>query len=305
MNNSQDLGEWYVNRIRQRLLQLNKNWICCIAGEPGSGKSYSALSLAGLIGPFHLVLTPQEFLELLAGDKIKKGDVIIFDEAGVGMAARDWQSLQNKLLGSVLQTFRHRNIALIFTVPNLSFMDVQARKLLQAYLQTATIDFKNALSGLQAYDIQVNPRLDKIYFKCPRLETEEGRVITMTHLWLPKPSAEVIAWYEERKSAFTRELNANALASIKGEGESKKRQLRPEPNLEELRERVLADPQKYIKQYGNGKLSCNRVAIQSEFSLPLHKSEKLKLLVDEAIHSKNLNKKLYPTKLSNKEKVKI
>jgi len=138
----EDVGSKIVNAIKDRLNFRNKNWLCVVCGETGSGKSYSAISFGSMIGRTFIVFTPLEFLELLNSGKIKKGDVIIFDEAGVGLSARRWQSEQNIVMGSVLQTFRHMNIAVIFTVPNLSFVDVQARKLFHMIMETESIDYE-------------------------------------------------------------------------------------------------------------------------------------------------------------------
>lgn len=119
----------FAGILHGRIWRDNRNFIICIVGEAGSGKSYTALSLAEMIdAKFSIdkvVYKPREFFETL--DKCKKGDVVVFDEAGVGIPARDWQTIQNKMLSYVLQTFRHRNIGLIMTTPSMNFIDKQIR----------------------------------------------------------------------------------------------------------------------------------------------------------------------------------
>jgi hypothetical protein len=42
--------------------------------------------------------------------EMKKGQAIMFDEAGIGMSAREWQRVQNRLIGYTAQLFRHKNL---------------------------------------------------------------------------------------------------------------------------------------------------------------------------------------------------
>jgi hypothetical protein len=210
-----DIFNKFVNRIRARTRFQNKNWLAIICGETGSGKSYSALSFAKLIGgKVFIVFTPLEFLQLLNNQKLSKGDVIIFDEAGVGMSSREWYSVQNKLLGTILQTFRNMNVSVIFTTPNLSFIDVQARKLFHCYMETSYINYEEEEAYLKVYDIQVNSRLDKLYYKKPKFSDDQGRIFTMGHLVLDKPDEKITEYYENKKTEYTQRLNANALKEL-------------------------------------------------------------------------------------------
>ena len=110
-----------------------------------SGKSYCALSMAKQLDKRftmdNVVFTPEELMNLVESDKLKKGSVIVWDEAGVGISHRSWQSQTNKLINYLLQTFRHRNFILIFTSPHLDFIDASTRKLFHAQFQTKEIDY--------------------------------------------------------------------------------------------------------------------------------------------------------------------
>lgn len=68
-------GEKIIERIKRRLNKHNKNRFCIITGEIGSGKSYSALSLAEKIDPElsidKVVFTVEEFMNLNSG-KLKR-----------------------------------------------------------------------------------------------------------------------------------------------------------------------------------------------------------------------------------------
>jgi len=252
----------FVARIKSRLLYKNKNWLAIVCGETGSGKSYSAISIAKLVGGrVFIVFTALEFLELLNSGKLQRGDVIIFDEAGVGMSSREWYSVQNKLLGSILQTFRNLNLAVIFTVPNLSFVDVQARKLFHTYLETAYLDYEKEIAFLRVHDIQVNSRLDRIYYKKPKVRIANG-VFKMSHLAIPKPDPEMLEYYEGKKTAYTQGLNARALAELKGEGKPGK--VKPDENKIVLE--IVKDKDSYLKTY-NKRVYLDSGIISNKFGI--------------------------------------
>jgi len=281
MNERDDvLALKFVKRIKQRLLYQIKNWLAIVCGETGSGKSYSALSLAKLISwNVHIVFTPVEFLRLLNSGKLKKGDVILFDEAGVGMASRDWYSVQNKLLGSVLQTFRNMNVAVIFTTPNLSFIDVQARKLFHNYFETVYLDFEEEEAYLKVYDIQVNSRFDKIYFKYPRFDVG-GVIKSLAHIIVPKPDPDVIEFYEGRKLDYTTKLNAKALNDLLNPDGDKKQ--KKEFNVDELKEKVLSNPDDYLKEYNQRKF-IDADLLRNSFDLTIAQANVLKKVVEKQI----------------------
>jgi ABC-type dipeptide/oligopeptide/nickel transport system ATPase component len=281
-NNENYIFDKFVKRIRARLLFQNKNWLGIICGETGSGKSYSALSLAYLISNrVHVVFTPLEFLSLLNNSNIQKGDVVIFDEAGVGMSSREWYSVQNKLLGTVLQTFRNMNVAVIFTTPNLSFIDVQARKLFHSYMETSYIDYENEESFLKVFDIQINGRFNKIYYKRPRIINDvTGSVYTMSHLVLDKPSEEACEHYEGLKSEYTKKLNANALNELlEPTGKTTKK---PEIDIDKVISKVKQEKKKYLKQY-NQRIFIDTDLLRSDFDLSISQAKNVKKQVENEV----------------------
>lgn len=275
-----DMFERFIKKIRARMLFQNKNWLAIICGETGSGKSYSALSIAELIGNnTHIVFNPIEFLQLLNSKSLSKGDIVVFDEAGVGMSSREWYSVQNKLLGSVLQTFRNMNVGVIFTTPNLSFIDVQARKLFHHYFDTSYIDYEKSEAFLKVYEIQVNSRLDKIYYKKPKFADENGRVFTMSHLVVDKPNNDIVEYYEGLKSAYTSRLNEEALKEML---EPKEKKPKKEVNLDEVKEEVLKNTNKYIKEY-NKRVFVDSDLLKNDFDLTISQTKLVKNSVEAVI----------------------
>jgi len=266
----------FIKRIRARLLFQNKNWLGIICGETGSGKSYSALSLGYLISNrVHVVFTPLEFLSLLNSSKIRKADVVIFDEAGVGMSSREWYSVQNKLLGTVLQTFRNMNVAVIFTTPNLSFIDVQARKLFHNYLETAYLDYETEEAFLKVFDIQINSRIDKIYWKRPKIiDHRTGGVYTMSHLVLDQVHLlKLVSIMKGLKSTYTKKLNESALKELlEPKGKATKK---PDIDIDKVVSKVKQEKNKYLKKY-NQRVFIDTDLLRSDFSYQFLKQKMLR-----------------------------
>ena len=280
------LADEFLKRIRGRLIHRNKNWLAIVCGETGSGKSYSALSLADSICPRgitvkrNVVLDPISFMNKIAAKKdLRKGDILIFDEAGVGLASRDWYSIQNKLLGSVLQTFRHLNIGVIFTTPNLSFIDIQARKLFHNYFETINIDYEQEICYHNLFDIQHNSRYDKTYYKHPKF-VRERKTVSLGYIGIPKPRASLIREYEKAKTEFTEKLNATVLKELT---EPKKQ---PQNKLTDFNEeeRIISDIQKnYEKFLRKDKKALDAGLIGLNYKIAYNKAYRIKHFVEKTL----------------------
>lgn len=103
-------------------------------GTRGAGKSCAAVRFGELFDPTfnidRVCYNTKEVLKLvkeLHSTIGTKGKVIIYDEAGVGIGNRDWQKESNKLMNYFLQQSRVFGMVMIYTSPNLSFLDKQAR----------------------------------------------------------------------------------------------------------------------------------------------------------------------------------
>lgn len=213
-----------INKIRERITKQNKNAVVLICGGLGTGKSFSAIKIAKAINPnfdldVHLVFRAKAFLDLINSGKLKRGDVVIWDEIGVEFGARAWQTLASRAISSLLQTFRHLNLCLIVTVPQERFVDVNLRRLCHYYFETKNIDFKKNICSLKPLEIEVNPRMDKPYYKY--LRTREGsRIVKITELEVSLLDQKTIQHYEKIKKKFTKDLNIR-LGKIVAKAEKK------------------------------------------------------------------------------------
>ena len=215
-----DATKYVINPVRNRLLRKNQNWLCCICGQTGSGKSYTALKLASLIDPNftidNVVFTGQEFMDKINDpERFKKGTCLVWDECGVNMSARDFQSLMNKLLNKVLQTFRHKNIAVIFTVPSLTFLDVACRRLLHAYIETVGINRIEKVALVKFFNMETSARFGKDpYFHYPILPDKMSGYSQLKIVKIAKVNKELLKQYEAKRLIFTASLNKDIQSQL-------------------------------------------------------------------------------------------
>jgi ABC-type dipeptide/oligopeptide/nickel transport system ATPase component len=207
-----------IRYVQKRLYKQNKNWLAMLTGATGSGKSWSALSLAKKIDPDfstdQVVLRPESFLEGVKDREFGQGDVVVFDEAGAGMNAKEHMTMSNRVIDQVLQTFRRQNIAVIFTVPSQANTDRSVRRLLHAYLETKTIDYKRGHNVLKWLKMELNRRQDKVYYKYPRVEQEDGSLKKVDTVRVPKPPEVLVEAYEDKRSRYQDAKNEELLEDL-------------------------------------------------------------------------------------------
>ncbi len=217
----------WVSYIQQRI-KKNKNFLGFVSGPTGSGKSFSCLRICEEIDEeFDIdrcVFTGLELMDLINSGKLRKGSAILFEESGVEMSNRSWQSVTNKMLNYLMQTFRHKNFVLLMNSPYMDFIDSSMRKLFHCEMQTLAIDFKRKEVKLKPQLLQYSSRGEKFYYKRLRLITEEG--VRPISIWnVPKPSSKLLIDYEKKKTEFTTRLNKwiyEELMEAQNKGKKKK-----------------------------------------------------------------------------------
>jgi len=212
--------KYVLNRIKK-----NKNFICSIIGPTGSGKSWTALSFAEFLDAEfdidRVVFRARDLMELINSGKLKSGSVIVWDEAGIDLSNRNWQSVMNKVINYLLQTFRHKNFILIFTVPYLDFIDSASRKMFHAEFETAGINVSKKTCMIKPKLLQYNSGMQKTYKKYLKVRKQSKGIIKVRKWAVPKPSNYIIKEYEEKKLLFTKDLNEDIELSLNSSGQGK------------------------------------------------------------------------------------
>lgn len=240
-----------------RMFKRNQNLLICVVGGTGSGKTYLGLYLAQKIdehfNAHRVVFRSDEFLKVLNWGRLKKGDVVMFDEAGTGIPAREWQSFSNKAINFILQTFRYRNLCIIFTVPTFKYIDSQARGLFHIVIETNKIDYEKELCIARVKFLETNPITGKIYAKFPRayLSNDSAQKIKYEFFAFHRPTEDLVDAYEEKKQKFGRELGH----SLEREMAQKRRweiEASQTLNFDDALKKVRLDPESFKVTRRNG-----------------------------------------------------
>lgn len=208
-----------VKYIQKRLWKQNKNWLAIMTGATGSGKSWSAVSLAEKVDPNfsidNIILDPLDFLQALYDEKWSQGACVVFDEAGVSLSSREYMSTINRAVENILETFRRNNIAVIFTVPAQSMLDKDARRLAHNYVETMYIDRNRERVALRWMILQYNRTYNKIYYHYPKIRKGNKMPKKIKKVFVGKPSDRIISQYENKRDKYQKSLNKELLNKVK------------------------------------------------------------------------------------------
>jgi len=203
-------NRWLENRFKK-----NKNGLLAVTGMTGSGKSYTSIRICELWyqykfqKPFpvetHVCFSVGELMKMLSSDKMKKGEILILEEAGTSLNSLDYQNKVSKLFSFILQSFRSMNVGLIFTLPVLTMLNKSARLLLHAHFVTAGIDYYLETAKIKPLFHQLNQEKGKSYWKFMRTKVN-GRIVTLERFNYKIPSKDLRVLYENKKKKFVYDL---------------------------------------------------------------------------------------------------
>ena len=216
----------FTEYIYRRVMRLNKNFFLLVVGATGSGKSYSALRLAEVLDPSfnisRVAFKAREFMEIINSvvnsNKDFRGKVILWDEIGTEHSAREFMSITNRMINYFFQTCRHLNLIVIMTVPVMSFIDSNSRKLIHSIAETRGTNRRKKTVTLKVKMLQTNPMTGKEYFKLLRYRKGEKQC-KLSSLRVGMPSKVLVDKYEQKKrefSAFLSDKIMNQLDKIEG-----------------------------------------------------------------------------------------
>lgn len=227
-----------IKYIGRRVLAQNKNFLCAVTGQTGSGKSW----VTGSIGehyskmwgiPFdpelHCFFNLRQLLEVITNkeqNQIKTGTFLMFDESQIEGNARSWQSESNKILSSLISTFRNQRLVVFFPTPKLEFLDRQSRLLFHCEMKVKSFDKVKKITRVEPrFLTEFNYKKDDFYRKRLIVELKmkdkpRYHKIKVNDWYMPKPSDEWIKIYEGKKKEFTDILNKKLLERARKESEA-------------------------------------------------------------------------------------
>jgi len=177
-------------------------------GMPGSGKSWSCLTLAVEITKvtgkafdpnIHIVFTLDDFWNLYNNQELcPPGSVIIFEEVGVNVSSKEFMSKTNIFFGKVFQTMRYRGIAVMLNTPSLGFLDKTPRSLLHWHFSTHSLNRKKGYCEMKPKMVEIDQQTGQLYFPFSRLRDNQR----ITRLRVLKAPEDIIEVYEKRAKDF-------------------------------------------------------------------------------------------------------
>lgn len=190
----------WLHSVHKKVHEDKWNVLSCVVGLPRTGKSIFAVTMSALLNKrFDLVndvvYTEKQFRKRVEDVK-HIGETIIWDEAGVGMSARDWYRIQNREIAKMLQTIGHLRPIIWFVTPDISYIDSQPRKLFHYFFDAA--HRTREYTYMRPFNIKVDKRTGKIFYRYPRL-VYKGLYRT-TGVKLYKPPEWFIKEYEEHSN---------------------------------------------------------------------------------------------------------
>lgn len=215
------VGLSYIIKYIKQRIRADKNFMATVIGQTGSGKSFAVLGLMELIYPDkskeeiinYVHFEPKPFLNHITDEKTKSGEMFSFDESGVGQNSKNWQSLINRMINYILQTFRYKNLVVFFCLPHFTFLDADTRKLVHAVFETKKVDRIKKVVLIKPLFIQTNNRTGQMYFKYLRVK-HKGKLTPIKVIEIPKPSDELITLYKQKKENYTTNLYEEIITKI-------------------------------------------------------------------------------------------
>ncbi|RDZ39414.1 hypothetical protein C5B91_20190 [Haloferax sp. Atlit-10N] len=267
-------------KIWPRMNVYNENWMCCLVGETGDGKSYAGLRLGEALdpnfGPHRVTYSVEEFLELAASD-LPPGSIIMLEEAGVAAGNRNWYTVANQVLDALTQTWRHRNHGAIMTVPDFDLIDSHVQRRFHHLGIMVGKDESVGKSKARWKYIQTNNETGMMYKKYHRMVGDDG--VLRRHKWMKfkLPSPELVEEYESTKGDFTDGLVDDLLERVRAESEDAEAdQLSPMDVAREILDEERVD--EYISEASGGEY-FDRDMVKIDYAVSEAESKQIKKLV--------------------------
>jgi len=207
------LSTLYFRHIYKRVHDLQFNFLGFFTGKHRVGKSLSSLSYSYALDPSfasdienRVVYYAEDFMKALEHIRQKKiiGGAIVWDEADVGIPAREWYNISNKAINMALQVFGRYRPIVFFVTQDPSYIDSSARKLFHGFYETTRV--ANRYANVKAFNVSYDKRNGKIYYIYTRIAIPNGDASGITaklkYIKIRKPPKEIENKYEDHSKTF-------------------------------------------------------------------------------------------------------
>lgn len=265
-----------------------------VVGEPGTGKSWLAVKLGESLDPTftketlkeRCVFKAEEFTNVVALGKLKRGNVVILDEAGTAIDSHRWFTFNNRAIKYIFETFRQDNLIVIFTVPIIDFIDANVRKLFKFYMETEDVFRKERVCRVMVRKLKYNQLYKKLLNPMPIYRMPDGRVMKFNKFYLKKADVGLIREYEKISSPFKKELKQDLHAELTRRktfederiGGTRSKRM----SDDEIINKILASKKRFIKKHGTRTI-CNASLIRYDFKVGDIRSKGIKAAVENRI----------------------
>lgn len=210
--------------------QLRVGLIMVIKGSPhlkfGVGKSYSAIRIAEILdkdfrqgtkGMNKIVFTPQDFVKAMeiVEKKGRIGQVVVVDEAGILVNAKQWMSMVNKAIRDAIITWRELRSLAIFITPTLAAIDKDIRTFTNILGECNKVitEHEELSVELWLYRLYWSEFKQQFYRYTPTAFNNRGEIVKINPIIMSIPeNKELLDAYEEKMHEFKKKIRA----SIKG-----------------------------------------------------------------------------------------
>jgi hypothetical protein len=213
-------------------------------------------------------------LKAFDSDQYRAGDVVVLDEAGVGMGSRTWYEREQVLLNQTLQTVRDDNMGVLFTLPRLSELDSMARGRLHAFVEI--VDIQRDEYALAKWK-RVKPlrgERSNILYPYPEVR-DGGRMRRIERVRIDPPPSPLAEAYEDRKEAFKTELYDEAIAAYDDDEDDEKP---PSEIADEITDSGVSN---YVSEHGgNGRHYVDQSLIRADYDVSHRDAKATKKIIE-------------------------
>ncbi|RLI81633.1 hypothetical protein DRP04_05675 [Archaeoglobales archaeon] len=194
--------------IKHKLWREDLHFPMVVVGDPGVGKSSTSLTLANAVDETftidRVVFKPTEFFEVAR--EVERGQAMIFDEAGIGLHVREWQSITNIIFSKLTQVYRFLNVFVVFTVPDITYIDSHARNEMKAILDCKKKDLEREVVIGHWWVVFRSRVFGTTTLEKLKLYGNDGQEIVVDPVEFPRPPERLWLAYKRKSEKYKRRV---------------------------------------------------------------------------------------------------